>query len=173
MVFHECVHQLLHLGYSGRFPTRLPFIQQAQNSQIHFWIVEGIACLFETCDLSGGRLAPQLKGARYDRAARRIAAGDREPLVSWMAANQDRFMAGDAAGVNRNYDLAATLCHYFVNFAGGQKYRDRFFQFLSAHYRGDVDLETFQKVFGGRIDLLQAEFEAYCLETWPQKQKGE
>lgn len=163
-LLHEGVHQLLHLGYGGSLPTRLPFAQPAGNEQVHFWLVEGVAGLFESMELAGHRLVLSRDGPRYRNVAQRLADGWRPDLTRWMSMGQKRFLADGAAG---HYDLAATFAYFLVNCAEGKKYRDRFFRLVSAYYGGDVGLDTFQEIFQTRIDHIQGEFEAYVRQTWP------
>lgn len=164
-LLHEGVHQLVHLGHLGGFPTRLPFLQPAPTNQIHFWAVEGIACLFEASRVEGGKLLLNRDGARYSSLAKRFAKGWRPGLSQWMSMSQARFM--DQSAVAANYEMSAAFTHFLVHCADGRKYRSKFFKLLSSCYEGEVGLETFNQVFRARYDVLEGEFEAYVRETWP------
>ncbi len=172
-MLHECVHQILHLAHAGSFPTQLPFIQAHPNEQVHFWAVEGIACLFEASRLEGGKLHLNRQGARYADLGRHYASGWRPDLARWMAMGQTRFMEETSAAAN--YRMAAGFAHFLVHCADGRKYRQKMFRLLSACYAGEAGLETFQEIFQMRFDLLAAEFERYVRETWPvtKKEEGE
>lgn len=171
-LLHEGVHQLVHLGHLGGYPTRLPFLQPSPTGQIHFWAVEGIACLFEASRIEGGKLHLNRDGPRYASLARRFAKGWRPGLSRWMSMSQARFM--DPAEVAANYEMSAAFAHFLVHCADGRKYRAKFFKLLSSCYEGEVGLETFNQVFRTRYDVLEGEFEAYVRETWPPPvQEGE
>lgn len=164
-LLHEGVHQLVHLGHAGAYPTRLAFLQPAPSTQVHFWAVEGIASLFEASRVEGGRLHLNRDGGRYAALARRRAAGWKPDLSRWMAMGQAAFM--EESAVAANYEMAAAFAHFMVHCADGRKYRTRFFKLLSACYRGEAGLETFAQVFQTRLDVLAGEFDAYVRETWP------
>lgn len=129
-LFHEATHQLF---YESHLLNR-PIAEQA-----NFWIVEGIACYFESFRRDNGTFTIGDPGhIRF--AGARMNYIDKEfyvPLREFTAMGSTRFQSLPSNELPRSYTQAAGLAHFFMEYENGI-YRDAVVSHLSQIYSADA-----------------------------------
>ncbi len=125
-LFHEASHQLFYESKSK---------DRSIAESAHFWIIEGIACYFESFQIDDGRVSigdPQFE--RF-RAARIRLLRDKYyvPLEQFAGMGMQAFQSDK--NIQMNYSQASGLAEFFMNYNHGE-YRDALIAHLSQLYDG-------------------------------------
>ena len=159
-LYHEVTHQLL---------SESTLKTNAVGNEHDFWVIEGIACYFESFrveddgTVSVGDLAhPRILAAREQV----VKNQEQEPLARFTALGMLRFQAGTTPELQKRYAQATGLTHFFLHYKDGL-YRDEFIEYLTNIYtpvqriRGTKTLED---VIGVSYATLDAQYATYFNE---------
>lgn len=182
-LYHEATHQILELAtrdarkvaakarslklkQRGITPWRL-----CENS--NFWILEGIACYFESFDVENGTVSvgrPDFQ--RIDIARQRIV----DPMHSYYLPGQQLAALGQEQfklhpQIAQLYTQGAGFAHFLMHFEDGL-YRDDLITLLSEIYRPDPDavLEepSLPRISGVSFENLDRQYFTYMQNLIPQ-----
>ncbi|MEZ6131936.1 MAG: hypothetical protein R3C59_25020 [Planctomycetaceae bacterium] len=146
-VFHEATHQILDLATAADRRTaarkrkavlRQPQIRDwvmCENS--NFWMLEGIACYFESIRISDGAIVVGDPGyVRFQAAQQRLLRDNfYVPLQLFSGLGKDAFQ--HHPNLPQLYSQASGFAHFLLHYQNGT-YRDDFVRLLSAAYRPDL-----------------------------------
>lgn len=150
-LMHEAVHQL--------FARSRPTVPRP-GAEANFWIIEGIACYFESFAADehlarlGGADGERLRAARY----RRLVDDFYVPLAEFTALGSDALQRDPR--IARLYTQAAGLTYFLMHYDGG-RYRDALVEYLTAVYTGRDDRETLARATGASYAQLDAEYREF------------
>jgi hypothetical protein len=134
-LFHEATHQILYESHLQHRPI-------AESE--HFWIVEGIACYFESFrrDADGFSIGDpghiRFAGARMNYLDKEYYV----PLEEFAALGRAEYQGLPVSQLTKNYTQAAGLAHFFMQYDGG-RYRDAVVGHLGQIYSGDARKRQF------------------------------
>lgn len=173
-VFHEATHQILDLATkqhrltaARRLKTllRKPAVEPWRLcGQSNFWIIEGLACYFESFEISEGTVSVGRPDyIRFVGAKQRcLIDGFYVPLQGFMSLGHDDFMRHP--NVAQFYTQASGVAHFLMHHDGGV-YRDDLVKLLSAVYRPDLrDLRkqpSLQEISGVRFETLDVQYRSH------------
>jgi tetratricopeptide (TPR) repeat protein len=152
---HEGVHQLFS---ESRKPP--PNIGREQN----FWIIEGIACYFESLRVApdrmtlGGASPLRLENARY----RLLEEAFYVPLAELTAMGMNDLQRDP--NIAKLYSQSAGLTHFLVHDQQG-RYRDALVAYLSAVYSGRDRPSTLAELTGVEYGELDQQYRKFLEET--------
>lgn len=151
VVYHEATHQIFDLATVGdRRSAELRLKSVLRRSRTvdwvlcentNFWMVEGIACYFESIVMQGGQITVGRPDyARFVTAHRRMLSNDPEvfyymPLQAFSSLGFNDFK--QHPNLRQLYTQAAGVSHFLMHYGNGI-YRDNFVTLLSAAYRPDL-----------------------------------
>lgn len=150
-VFHEVTHQLFSLAK----PTALRV-----GTRGNFWIVEGVACHFESLALHGdyaelgGVDNPRMKAARFRLLQDKFFVPSAE--FAAMSLNQMQ----NNPRIATLYSQAAGMASFLLEADGG-RYREAAVDYLQAIYGNKDTTTTLAQVTGRSFAELDAEYQAY------------
>jgi hypothetical protein len=150
-LFHEAAHQLFSESRS---------VAPEIGRQANFWIVEGIACYFESLTQHegyqslGGIAAERVQGARF----RRLKDGFYVPLEELTAMGMLSLQRDER--IARLYSQSAGLADFLMHQGGGQ-YRDVLTAYLLAVYTGRDRPGTLAALAGASYEQLDRQYEEY------------
>jgi hypothetical protein len=155
-LFHEVVHQLFMLSKSGT-----PNVAARGN----FWIVEGVACYFESLALHDDYAElGDLKNARIVAARHRRLVDDfYVPLAEFTTMSMPAFQRDDR--LPRLYSQASGLS-WFLLLGDGLRYREATADYLSDVYTGKDSPTSLAERTGRTYAELDRDYRAY-LERLP------
>ena len=150
-VFHEATHQILdmHTTDDRRNAARLKARALRQRSpepwplcgRSNFWIIEGLACYFESFDIGeNGATVGFVGNPRFVVAQARLLSPDAEqlfylPLQTFCSLGKDHFQSHP--NVAQLYSQASGVTHFLMHYDNG-RYRDDLVRLLSAVYRPNL-----------------------------------
>ncbi|MBI4574662.1 MAG: DUF1570 domain-containing protein [Planctomycetes bacterium] len=151
-LLHEAAHQLLHRR-AGLAPT----------VDARVWLLEGLACYFETSRLDpGGEPAfGQVHPHRLQSVRRAIEDSSWTPLSVLVSLGQRSFVGGGGELGNLHYAQAWALVHFLLHGEEGA-WRERFFEFVREASGAGTDEARFREVFGD-VALLEGRWKDYLL----------
>jgi hypothetical protein len=150
-LYHEAAHQL--------FSESRPVVPDV-GRQANFWIVEGIACYFESFEAHpsyytlGGALAERLQAARY----RALVDNFSFPLAELTQLGMLQLQRNPQIGTL--YSQAAGLTHFLIHYDSG-RYRDALVAYLLAVYTGRARSDTLAQLTGVSFDELDREYREF------------
>lgn len=153
-LYHEASHQL----FSESRPV-VPDIGRTAN----FWIVEGIACYFESLAehqgyyTLGGAAAQRLQAARY----RAIEDSFYVPLAE-LSRYGMRNLQQDPR-IATLYSQSAGLTHFLIHYDAG-RYRDALVAYLVAVYTGRATPTSLAELTGESFDTLDVQYRQFLRE---------
>ena len=166
-LYHEVTHQLL-----SESSTQTVAVGNARD----FWVVEGIACYFESFRVApdgtitvGDIQHPRIQAAR-DQV---VTTQDQEPLERFIAHGMLPFQKGELPVLQKRYAQATGLAHFFLNTQNGL-YRDGFIEYLSQVYSPDGRVRagnktrTLEQILGVPYATLDTQYAAY-MRGLPQR----
>lgn len=146
-VFHEATHQIFdittkqHRLTAARRRKLLMRERQIRPWRIcehsNFWIIEGLACYFESFEINDGVVSVgspdyiRFRGAKQ----RYLQDGFYVPLQNFMALGHDDFMRHP--NVAQFYTQASGVAHFLLHYKDGV-YRDDLVRLLASVYRPDL-----------------------------------
>lgn len=150
-LYHEAVHQLF--SESRSVP---PDIGRAAN----FWIIEGVACYFETFSRGDGRCTVGGPDALRLQAARQRALSDRfyVPLAELTKLGMSQLQRDPR--IARLYTQSAGLTHFLIHDDGG-RYRDALVAYLLAVYSGRDRASTLSETTGTTYQELDRQYHQF------------
>jgi hypothetical protein len=134
-LFHEATHQLF-------YESHLQHREIAEGA--HFWIVEGIACYFESFRHGPEGFSIGDPGHIRFVGARRnfLDLAYYIPLAEFEELGKNEFQGASTEALPKNYTQAAGLAHFFMQYNHGI-YRDAVVTHLSQIYSGDARKRQF------------------------------
>ena len=150
-VFHEVTHQLFSLAK----PTALRV-----GTRGNFWIVEGVACHFESLALHadyaelGGVDNPRMKAARFRLLQDKFFV----PTAEFAAMSLSQMQSNPR--IATLYSQAAGLASFLLESDGG-RYREAVVDYMQAIYGNKDMATTLAQVTGRSFAELDAEYQAY------------
>ncbi len=151
VLYHEAVHQLFH-------ETRAAVAEPGEKH--NFWLIEGIACYFESlterdgCLTVGGTDAERFRAAQY----RFVNDGFYVPLET--LCGMDRAALQRDPRIARLYSQSAGLTHYLMHASHGT-HRDGLFTALTALYTGRDRRSTLSESLGEPLSTLDDNYHAF------------
>ena len=161
-VFHEVTHQLFSLAK----PTALRV-----GTRGNFWIVEGVACHFESLALHGdyaelgGVDNARMKAARFRLLQDKFFV----PTAEFAAISLSQMQSNPR--IATLYSQAAGMASFLLESDGG-RYREAVVDYLQAIYGNKDTTTTLAQVTGRSFAELDAEYQAY-IANLPQPTAGE
>ncbi|MBL9123939.1 MAG: DUF1570 domain-containing protein [Planctomycetaceae bacterium] len=150
-LYHEAAHQLF-----SESRQVVPDVGREAN----FWIVEGIACYFESFEAHpgyytvGGAEAERLQAARYRALAERFYV----PLGELAQFGMVRLQRDPRIGTL--YSQAAGLTHFLIHYDSG-RYRDALAAYLLAIYTGRSRPDTLAQLTGANFGELDRQYHEF------------
>jgi len=145
---HEATHQLLTESRRGATGGLLPGA----------WVVEASSTYMETCYRKEGKIVTEGRNAGWVQAFNAIArAGKDMPLEDF---DQLNYQAFQGAGIG--YPEAAALACFLMEAEDGN-YRERFLDYIEAHYTGRLGRGELEKFMGVSYNDLEDEFHKFIL----------
>lgn len=150
-LYHEAAHQLF-----GESRPIVPDVGREAN----FWIIEGIACYFESFEAHpsyytlGGALSERLQAARYRALVDNLIFPSAELTQLGMLQMQRSPQIGTL------YSQSAGLAHFLIHYDSG-RYRDALVAYLVAVYTGRARPDTLAQLTGASFDELDHEYREY------------
>lgn len=158
-LYHEAAHQL----FSESRPV-VPDVGRESN----FWIIEGIACYFESFEAHpsyytlGGALTERLQAARY----RALVDNFLFPLRDLTQLGMSQLQRSPQIGTL--YSQSAGMTHFLIHYDSG-RYRDALVAYLLAVYTGRARPGTLAQLTGTSYDELDREYREF-LESLPDSE---
>lgn len=158
-LFHEVVHELFMLSR----PTAL---QPAAKG--NFWIIEGIACYFESLKLHdryaelGDPANARLAAARY----RRLVDDFYVPLAELTTFSRTQLQQDSR--IARLYSQSSGLTWYLMHADDGRR-REALVEYLAAVYAGKDTPTTLAEHTGEKYDALDRAYRSYLENLPPQR----
>ena len=159
-LYHEVTHQLLSESTVHTVPV---------GHSRDFWVVEGIACYFESFHVSedgtvsvGNINHPRIAAARNQV----VVTQDQEPLARFTASGMLIFQKGNTPTLQKRYAQATGLAHFFMHYQDGV-YRDEFIEYLTRVYTPDQRIrgtKTLEDIIGVPFATLDTQYAAYFKE---------
>lgn len=151
VLFHEGVHQLFH---ESRTAVAAPGEKQ------NFWLIEGLACYFESLVEHDGYLSLGGTDAERFRAAQYRLLHDAfyVPLEEFSALGRPALQRDPR--IARLYSQAAGLTHFFMHAAGGAR-RDGLLAALAALYTGRDRRSTLAEAMGEDFSKLDEQYQQF------------
>ncbi|MBN8628859.1 MAG: hypothetical protein J0M17_25580 [Planctomycetes bacterium] len=153
-VFHEVAHQLFALSK----PTALRIATRG-----NFWIVEGVACHFESLALHddyaelGGTDNPRMKAARFRLLQDKFFV----PLAEFAAMSRSAVQSNPR--IATLYSQASGVASFLLEADDG-KYREAAVDYLQTVYANKDTPTTFTQTTGRTFAELDAEYQRYIAE---------
>ncbi len=183
-LYHEATHQILDLttrdARNIAAKTRALKLRQrpvprwklGENS--NFWILEGIACYFESFDIESGNVSVGRPDyVRFDIARQRIVDPKFYfylPARQLSALGQDEFQHHPQ--ITQLYTQGAGFAHFLMHYEDGL-YRDDLITLLSEIYRPDpgkvLEEPSLQEISGISFDTLDRQYHAH-MQNLPEPQ---
>lgn len=149
-LFHEATHQILdvHTTEARRVASRMLALQRRQQPQewvlcerANFWLIEGIACYFESFMVDeGGNISVGDPGCvRFDTARQRMldpAYYFYLPAREFFALGRDGFQRHPQ--ISPLYTQSSGFVHFLMHYEDGL-YRDDLIELLAEIYRPDAE----------------------------------
>lgn len=148
-LFHEATHQILDIhtlearraaARARAQRTRQKPADWALGERSNFWIIEGLACYFESFEINDGKVSiGRPDHVRFVRAIERMTLPDDQfylPSKEFLALGKNDFMHHPQ--VAPLYTQAAGFTHFLMHYEDGL-YRDDLIALLAAIYRPDGD----------------------------------
>jgi hypothetical protein len=172
-LFHEATHQILDtLTYGDRRKAAEEKKRQLRQRSLtewglcensNFWLVEGLACYFESFEIVDGEIrVGRPDFVRFDAARIRLLDGDKffyVPLRQFFAFGKEEFQSHSNA--KQFYTQASGVVHFLMHYQDGI-YRDDFVTLLQAVYRpnlNDVLTEpSFEQILGVSFEELDKQY---------------
>ncbi|MFN0195607.1 MAG: DUF1570 domain-containing protein [Planctomycetaceae bacterium] len=157
-LFHEASHQLFYESKSK---------DRSIAESAHFWIIEGIACYFESFQIDNGRVRigdPQFERFRAARI-RLLRDNYYVPLEQFAGMGMQAFQT-DTTNIQKNYSQASGLAEFFMNYNQGE-YRDALIAHLSQLYEGKntgKEVKTLADLTGVDYEVLDQQYKIYLQE---------
>lgn len=150
-LYHEAAHQL--------FSESRPVVPNI-GRQANFWIVEGIACYFESLTEHNGHLTLGGADAQRLQAARYRAVEDNfyVPLAEFCQYGMGRLQQDPR--IAKLYSQAAGLTHFLIHYDEG-RYRDALVAYLLAIYTGRNDPAMLAVATGTSFDELDRQYREF------------
>ncbi len=167
-VFHEATHQILDMATRSDRNAAAKKKQQVLRqpraefwklcSESNFWIIEGLACYFESFEVNEGiATVGRPDYIRFVGAKQRYLDDNFfVPTQTFCSLGQEHFMGHPNRA--QFYTQASGLCHFLLHYDNGV-YRDDFVKLLSAVYRPNLrnvlkqpSLEEISDVRFGKLD---------------------
>ena len=147
-LFHEATHQILDIPTRRARVTaaralarkarkaRKPLQEWILGGQSNFWIIEGLACYFESFDVQDGLISVgRPDHIRIVAAQHRLLRDDFYiPLETFCGLGKDQFQ--HHANVRQLYSQASGVVHFLMHYEEG-RYRDDLVRLLTSVYRPD------------------------------------
>jgi hypothetical protein len=151
VLYHEAVHQLFAESRRG-------IVQPARDHNV--WLVEGIACYFESLTERDGYLTVGGAQAQRFRAAQVRLLNDQfyVPLAELSAMGKDRLQRDPR--IARLYSQSAGLTHFLMHSNQGRR-RDGMLAVLTAIYTGRDRSTTLPEALGQDFDSLDAQYRQF------------
>ncbi len=148
-LYHEATHLILdvHTDADRRKAAKARALKLRQKTaddwglcaQSNFWIIEGLACYFESFENRDGRIqVGDPSYVRFDTARQRLLEPDvffYMPSKQFFALGKDSFQQHQ--NVSQLYTQASGMVHFLMHYDDGV-YRDDFIELLAAVYRPDL-----------------------------------
>lgn len=147
-LFHEATHQILdvHSIDARRAAAREKALRERQRNpspwvlceKSNFWIIEGLACYFESFEIVDGRVSVGRPDyVRFERARQRMLDPSFQfylPAQPFFALGKDEFQGHPQ--VSPLYSQASGFAHFLMEYEDGL-YRDDLIALLTAIYQPD------------------------------------
>lgn len=178
-VFHEATHQIFDLATAAdrrsasrkrqvvlRHRQATPWIM---CESANFWMLEGIACYFESVAIEDGQIFVGDPGyVRFQAAQQRLLRDNFfVPLQIFSSMGKDDFQ--QHANLPQLYSQASGVAHFLMHYDDGT-YRDDFVRLLSAAYRPDLKnvmaVPSLEQITGVRFAVLDQQYREH-LESLP------
>lgn len=155
-LFHEVVHELFMLTRSTT---------QAVATKGNFWIVEGIACYFESLKLHDGyaELGDPTNARMHAARYRRLVDDFYVPLAELTTFSMQKLQSDER--LPRLYSQASGLAWFLMHAQNGN-YREPTVEYLTAVYAGTDSAKTPAEKLGKAYDELDREYLSY-LQSLP------
>jgi hypothetical protein len=151
VLYHEAVHQLFN---ESRTTVAEPGEKQ------NFWLIEGIACYFESLTERDGYLTVGGTDADRFRAAHYRLLNDAFYVPLQELSGMSRLALQRDPRIARLYSQSAGLTHFLVHSAGGAR-RDGLLAALTAIYTGRDRPGTLPESLGDGFAALDAAYRAF------------
>lgn len=180
VIYHEATHQIFDLvtiadRRSAASKRRLVLRERRIRpwtlcEKSNFWMLEGIACYFESVVINEGQISvgnPDHR--RFVKAWQRLFARESNqiqdevyfftPFQIFFGLGRDQFK--DSPNVPKLYTQASGVAHFLMHYKDGM-YRDDFVSLLSAAYRPDLKnvmtQPSFEKITGVKYAVLDQQY---------------
>ena len=170
-VFHEATHQILDLAtVSDRLSAARKRQQVTRQRQpqpwvmcekSNFWMLEGIACYFESVVIKEGQISVGDPGyVRFEAAQQRLLRDNFYlPLQMFSSLGKNSFQ--QHPNLPQLYSQASGVAHFLLHYQNGT-YRDDFVKLLSAAYRPDLkhvmDEPSLEEITGVKFAVLDQQY---------------
>lgn len=178
-VFHEATHQIFDLATAADRRSasrkRQVVLRQRQATpwvmceSANFWMLEGIACYFESVSIREGQISVGDPGyVRFQAAQQRLLRDNFfVPLQIFSSMGKDDFQ--QHPNLPQLYSQASGVAHFLMHYQDGT-YRDDFVKLLSAAYRPDLKnvlaVPSLEQITGVRFAVLDQQYREH-LESLP------
>ncbi|MBC7966321.1 MAG: hypothetical protein H7Z17_10415 [Fuerstia sp.] len=181
-LYHEATHQILDLATREARNTaakarglklrQRPPARWKLGEKSNFWILEGIACYFESFDIESGHVSVgNPDNVRFDIARQRIVDPKFYyylPAQQLSALGQEEFQHHPQ--IKQLYTQGAGFAHFLMHYEDGL-YRDDLITLLSQIYRPDPDkvLEepSLPAITGVSFELLDRQYHTHMQDLIP------
>ncbi|MEZ6122212.1 MAG: hypothetical protein R3C49_03425 [Planctomycetaceae bacterium] len=170
-VFHEATHQIFDLATAddrlSAARKRQIVLRERQArpwvmcEKSNFWMLEGIACYFESLEIHDGVISAGNPDYTRFVAAQQRMLNDNFfiPLQTFSSLGKDDFQ--HHPNLPQLYSQASGVAHFLLHYDNGI-YRDDFVKLLSAAYRPDLKNVTaepsLEKITGVRFAVLDQQY---------------
>ena len=170
-IYHEATHQILDLATfrdrtNAARKRRLVLRERSVRPWLlaersNFWLLEGIACYFESFEIKEGQVAVgDPTYVRFMTAQHRLFEDNfYVPFVMFCGMGREQFQSH--ANFRQLYSQSSGVVHFLMEYKGGQ-YKDDFVNLLSAVYRPDLANITrkpsLQQITGVDFSVLDQEY---------------
>lgn len=175
-LYHEATHQILDMATRDarniaararglKLKQRPPY-RWKLGEDSNFWVLEGIACYFESFDIENGHVSvgsPEY--VRFDTACQRIVDPQFAfylPSQTFMQLGQQEFQHHPQ--ISQLYTQGAGFAHFLMHYEDGL-YRDDLITLLSAIYRPDpadaLNEPSLPEIAGGTFEVFDRQYHSH------------